>query len=94
MTSGTWISTEGYRPFNCESFTKSLRFVICRLLALSGIYIYIFVATDNSRLQPRPRALFPGFGAMEKRPGDEVALASFDRNECWGTEVRDQTEIA
>ena len=70
--------------------------MICRLLALSGIYIYIFVATDNSRarLQPRPRALFPGFGAMEKRPGDEVALASFDRNECWGTKVRDQTEIA
>ena len=26
--------------------------------------------------------------------GDEVALASFDRSECWGTEVRDQTEIA
>ena len=72
--------------------------MICRLLALFGIYIYIFdateFATDNSRLQPRPRALFPGFGAMEKRPGDEVALASFDRNECWGTEVRDQTEIA
>ena len=41
-----------------------------------------------------PRALFPGFGAMEKRPGDEVALASFDRSECRGTEVRDQTEIA
>ena len=68
--------------------------MICRLLALFGIYIYIFDATDNSRLQPRPRALFPGFGAMEKRPGDEVALASFDRSECRGTEVRDQTEIA
>ena len=31
---------------------------------------------------------------MEKRPGDEVALASFGRSECRGTEVRDQTEIA
>ena len=31
---------------------------------------------------------------MEKRPGDEVALASFDRSEYRGTEVRDQTEIA
>ena len=59
MTSGTWISTEGYRPFKCESFTKALRFVICRLLALFGIYIYIFVVTDNSRLQPRPQAAFP-----------------------------------
>ena len=36
----------------------------------------------------------PGFGAMEKRPGDEAALALFDRSECRGTEVRDQTEIA
>ena len=68
--------------------------MFCRLLALFGIYIYIFVATDNSRLQPRPRALFPGFGTREKRPGNEVALASCDRSECWGTEVRDQTEIA
>ncbi|CAH3193343.1 unnamed protein product, partial [Porites evermanni] len=33
-----------------------------------------------------PRALFPDFGAMEKRPGDEVALALFDRSECWGTD--------
>ena len=56
MTPGTWISTEGYRPFKCESFTKTLRFVFCRLLALFGIYIYIFVATDNSLLQPRPRS--------------------------------------
>ena len=39
-------------------------------------------------------ASLPGFGAREKRPGDEVALASFDRSECRGTEVRDQTEIA
>ena len=30
---------------------------------------------------------------MEKRPaGDEFAQASFDRSECRGTEVRDQTE--
>ena len=58
MTSGTWIFTEGYRPFKCESFTKTLRFVICCLLALFGIYIYIFVATDNSRLQPRPKDAF------------------------------------
>ncbi|CAH3170938.1 unnamed protein product, partial [Porites evermanni] len=32
-----------------------------------------------------PRALFPGFGARKKRPGNEVALALFDRSECWGT---------
>ncbi|CAH3103376.1 unnamed protein product, partial [Porites lobata] len=24
MTPGTWISTEGYRPFKCESFTKTV----------------------------------------------------------------------
>ena len=59
MTSGTWISTEGYRPFKCESFTKTLRLMFCRLLALFGIYIYIFVATDNSRLQHRPQGAFP-----------------------------------
>ena len=56
---GTWISTEGYRPFKCESFTKTLRLMFCRLLALFGIYIYIFVATDNSRLQHRPQGAFP-----------------------------------
>ncbi|CAH3103696.1 unnamed protein product, partial [Porites lobata] len=33
-----------------------------------------------------PRTLSSGFGAREKRPRDEVALASFDRIECWGTQ--------
>ena len=47
--------------------------------------------------QLSPPTSSPGrfsLASMEKRPGDEVALASFDCNECWGTEVRDQTEIA
>ena len=68
MTPGTWISTEGYRPFKCESFTKTLRFVFCRLLALFGIYIYIFVATDNSLLQPRPQGAFPWLWSYGKAP--------------------------
>ena len=94
MTSGTWISTEGYRPFKCESFTKALRFVICRLLALFGIYIYIFVVTDNSRLQPRPQAAFPWLLWKSALLGTRLLRTSFDRSECRGTEVRDQTEIA
>ena len=32
--------------------------MIFRLLALFGIYIYIYVATDNSRLQPGNKSVF------------------------------------
>ena len=40
----------------------------CRLLALFGIYIYIFVAIDNSRLQPRPQGAFPWLWSHGKAP--------------------------
>ena len=94
MTPGTWISTEGYRPFKCESFTKTVRFVFCRLLALFGMYIYTFVATDNSLLQPPPKGAFPWLLWKSALLGTRLLRTSFDRSECRGTEVRDQTEIA
>ena len=42
--------------------------MFCRLLALFGIYIYIFVTTDNSRLQPRPQGAFPWLWSYGKGP--------------------------
>ena len=52
--------------------------MFCRLLALFGIYIYTFVATDNSRVQPRPQGAFPwlwSYGKAPWDPWDKVALA-------------------